>query len=262
MSTDKHTLETYTTAAKAYDAHVSDPSDSPLHAYYEKPAIHSSLPNLDGLEVINLGCGNGDDAEWISNKGAHCVVGIDISPGLIDIAHEKYPHSSFMVMDMANLGFADDSFDLAYSSLAIHYLPDWVAPLKEAKRVLRPGGQFIFSCNHPVETSLEYFANDEIRGAHLGRTILQSTEEREVQGDYLVVDYGGIKPIQGTIASDYTVRYYHRPFGKMIDDILDSGFVIRKLIEPVPLPEMSIDNSEHYKQVLKIPKFAIWVLEK
>lgn len=180
MTTDRETIATYNAAATAYDAHISDPTASPLHAYYEKPAMRAELPDLTDLSVLSVGCGSGADAQWLKEHGAYDVSGVDISAGLIDVAQQKYPDIDFRVMDMADLKFPDESFDLVYSSLAIHYLPDWVQPLSEARRVLRPNGQFIFSCNHPVETSLEYSSNEQTRGAYLGRTIMQDTEERQI----------------------------------------------------------------------------------
>jgi len=263
MTTSPETVRTYNSAADAYDAHVSNPADSPLHAYYEKPAIRAELPDIEGLSVLSIGCGNGADAQWLKENGADRVSGVDISIGLVRLARDKFPNVNFQVMDMARLGFKDESFDLAYSSLAIHYLPDWALPLREAYRVLRPGSHYVFSCNHPLESALEYFDNGHTRGAHLGRTIIQATEERIIYGDYLAADYdGGVRPTSGTVAGDHAVDNYHRPFGRMVEDIIASGFSIKKLVEPVPLEEMQVNSPEHYKQVRKLPKFAIWVLEK
>lgn len=262
ITTSRETIETYNSAAAAYDAHVSDPADSPLHAYYEKPAMRAELPNLEGLSVLSIGCGNGADAQWLHENGASTVLGVDISTGLVRLAQDKFPGIDFQVMDMAHLGIRDESFDLAYSSLAIHYLPDWTLPLREAHRVLKPNGRFVFSCNHPLESSLEYFDSGQTRGAHLGRTIIQATEERIIHGDYLAADQGGVRPTSGTVAGDHVVDNYHRPFSRMVKDIIASGFTIKKLVEPIPLEEMKVDNPEHYKQVKKLPKFAIWVLEK
>ena len=55
----------------------------------------------------------------LAKKGAD-VTGVDISDGLITIAKESYPECDFKVMDMEKLEFTDESFDFAYSSLAIH----------------------------------------------------------------------------------------------------------------------------------------------
>jgi hypothetical protein len=61
----------------AYDAHVSDPADSPLHAYYEKPAMRAELPDLTDLSVLSIGCGSGADAHWLKEHGAGSVSGAD-----------------------------------------------------------------------------------------------------------------------------------------------------------------------------------------
>lgn len=262
MSTDERTIRAYDNAASSYAMHISDPIDAPLHAYYEKPAMHAEYPQLEGLTVLCLGCGTGEDAQWIKDQGAREVTAIDISPGMVEVAERSYPDINFQVMDMSSLEFADNSFDLLCSSLAIHYIDDWNQSLREALRVLRPGGRFVFSCYHPIESALEYFSNEETRGALLGRTISQQTEERTIHGDYLAAENGGIKRAIGTVATEYTVYYYHRTFGKMMESIIGSGFKIAKLVEPLPLTGMQRDNPEHYKQVMSIPKFLIWVLEK
>ena len=99
---------------------------------------------MDGLEVISIGCGSGVDARWLKDNGASEVTGVDISEKLIAIAKNNNPDIEFRVMDMEKLDLADASFDLAYSSLAIHYTEDWTIPLKEAYRVLKPGSKYIF----------------------------------------------------------------------------------------------------------------------
>lgn len=261
MSTERQTIQTYNTAAGSYDAHVADPGSSPLHAYYEKPALHAEL-DIAAQNVLNIGCGSGLDNEWAHTQNVDSIFGIDISTELIAIAKQRFPEDNFAVMDAAHLGFRDQSFDVAYSSLVLHYLPDWSLPLREAHRVLSPGGSFVFSCNHPLETSFESTSDQQSRTVRLGRTIMNATNERFVYGDYLATESDGVKKIDGTFADEYRVQYYHRTFGKMIAEINTSGFRIKKLIEPVPLEEMKQQNPEHYKQVLQQPKFLIWVLEK
>ncbi len=187
--------------------------------------------------------------------------GVDISAGLIGVARKKYPDIDFGVMDMAQLAFRDQSFDLVYSSLAIHYLRDWGPPLREARRVLKPNGRFIFSCLHPVETALEYSSDGQSQSAYLGRTIMRATGGREIYGDYMAVDHDGVRQMSGRVAG-HMVRYYHRPFSEMVTSILTSGFTIRGMVEPLPQEEMKVCNRGHYEQVSRMPKFLIWVLEK
>jgi ubiquinone/menaquinone biosynthesis C-methylase UbiE len=261
MATDPNTLKHYNQNAEKYHNHVSDPNDSIFHSYYEKPAIRAELPNLEGLEVISIGCGSGVDARWLADNGAKKVVGVDISSGLIDIARTDNPDIEFYEMDMEQLDFEDASFDLAYSSLAIHYVDDWTKPLKEARRILRPGGLYVFSCGHPIDSAVEYVVEDEFKYALLGRRVNQKTRERTVYGDYLVPDGDGVQPVTGRLA-DAEITVFHRTFSKMIEQILASGFSIERMIEPQPTEGMKSIDPAIYEQLTRIPSFMIWVLKK
>ena len=261
MATDPETIRHYNENAENYNRHVSDPNDSIFHAYYEKPAIRAELPDLTGLEVISIGCGSGVDTRWLKDHGAKKVVGIDISEGLLAIAKKNHSDIEFHEMDMEKLDFPDESFDLAYSSLAIHYVDDWTQPLKEARRVLRPDGLYVFSCGHPIDSSVEYEVKDGIKYALLGRKVNQETKERTVYGDYLATAGNGIKPVKAILA-DAEITVFHRTFSKMIEQILASGFNIEKLIEPQPTDEMKVVDPGMFEQLTRIPSFMIWVLRK
>lgn len=257
MATDPNTARHYNENASQYHKHVSDPTDSTFHAGYEKPAIRAQLPDLTGLEVISIGCGSGVDARWLADNGAKHVVGIDISTDLLGIARAENPDIEFFEMDMEQLDLPDASFDLAYSSLAIHYVDDWTVALKEALRILRPGGQYVFSCGHPIDSAMEYKTEGKYKYARLGRQLDLETDERIIYGDYLAAETGGVKPVKGII-KDVEVVVYHRTFSKMLDEILASGFAIECVIEPQPTK----DAAEHYEQLTKIPTFMIWSLRK
>ncbi len=164
-------------------------------------------------------------------------------------------------MDMEKLEFDDETFDLAYSSLAIHYVDDWTKSLQEALRVLRPGGQYVFSCGHPIDSALEYETDDDIKYARLGRRVNKTTNERLVYGDYLAPDSDGVKPIKGMLG-DIEVVAYHRTFSKMIEQIQASGFTIERVVEPQPIPEMEDGDPDHFELLTRIPTFMIWVPRK
>lgn len=257
MATDPNTIEHYNNSAENYHRHVSDPSDSTFHAYYEKPAIRAELPDLNGLQVISIGCGSGVDTRWLADNGADKVAGIDISANLLAIAKSNNPDIEFYEMDMEKLDFPDDSFDLAYSSLAIHYVDDWTKPLKEALRVLRSGGQYVFSCGHPINDAMEYAEDDDYRYARLGKRVDKATNERAIYGDYLAAETNGVRPVTGVL-KDIEVVVYQRTFSKMIEQIQSSGFMIDRVVEPQPIE----GDPDHYEQLTKIPTFMIWVLRK
>ena len=261
MPTDPSTIKNYNINAESYNEHVLDESESIFHSYYEKPSIRANLPKLKGLEVISIGCGSGVDAKWIADNGASRVVGIDISEGLLEIAQKNYPDIEFYLMNMESLDFKDECFDLAYSSLAIHYLDDWTDSLREVYRVLKRGGRYVFSCGHPIDSSLEYESDDNFKYALLGRKVKLKTKKRTIFGDYMIANGNGVKPIQGVVGG-VDVVVYHRTFSNMADKILSSGFSIAKIVEPLPLEDMkSVDNAM-FEQLSRIPAFMIWVLTK
>jgi SAM-dependent methyltransferase len=261
MATDPRTVEGYNAGAELYNAHVSEETESPFHTYYEKPAIRAELPNLKGLSVISLGCGNGADARWLKDNGAERVVGVDISSGLIDIAKAKHPDIEFQVMDIEALDFPDESFDLVYSSLVLHYLDTWTKVLRDVRKILKPGGKFIFSDGHPIGSSFQIIDDGKIKKELLGRSFDRETGAHEIYGDYLAAAEGGVRKTKGVVAK-IPVYFFHRPISKIVNDIVGSGLIIEKMVEPLPTEGMKTKDLKHYDNLMKIPEFIIWVLRK
>jgi ubiquinone/menaquinone biosynthesis C-methylase UbiE len=104
-----------------------------------------------GMRVIDLACGPGTLsrrlAKSVSPGGE--VVGVDLAPGMIELARASIPGARFEVMDIERLEFADGSFDAAVCGHGLQFAPDLAAALSEARRVLRPDGRLAASV--PVE---------------------------------------------------------------------------------------------------------------
>ncbi|MCX5970559.1 MAG: class I SAM-dependent methyltransferase [Coprothermobacterota bacterium] len=101
--------------------------------------------------VVDVGCGPGLLVEAIALRyPALRLVGVDIAAPMVARACESAAASglarqvSFRVGDAQSLPFSDASVDFLVSTLSLHHWPDPVAALAEARRVLRPGGQFLF----------------------------------------------------------------------------------------------------------------------
>jgi len=95
-----------------------------------------------GSKVVDLGCGSGIFSELLRQAG-YTVVGVDISPKLIERGKTLYPGVEFVVADVETLPFADESFDGALLSGLIHHFPDPHLLMKETHRILRPDGSFM-----------------------------------------------------------------------------------------------------------------------
>jgi ubiquinone/menaquinone biosynthesis C-methylase UbiE len=254
MSTDQRSIDWYNNNASNYTKHIRD--DAIYHHLYEKPAIYSMLPDLNGKEVLSLGCGSGEDCNYLKLKGAQKVIGIDISEKLIKIATNSYPKCKFQTMDMEKIHFKDESFDLVFSSLALHYIENWTKVLEKVYKVLKPDSYFIFSCNHPIYNSMkETENNDTTKIQQLARIKNKENNEVKIIGDYL-------NRRKMSVTGDLAVTTWHKPIGEISKEINKAGFLIDKILDPKPLEKMKSFSPSDYKTLVKIPFFIIFRLYK
>jgi len=117
----------------------------------EWPALRAMLPPVRGLRVADLGCGFGWFCRWALDQGAAQVHGVDLSERMLDQARATSPAAiTYERADLATLRLPPAGFDLVYSSLALHYLPDIDPLLAMIRTALVPDGRFVFSTEHPV----------------------------------------------------------------------------------------------------------------
>ena len=123
----------------------------------EWPAMRSLLPDLKGLAIVDLGCGFGWFCRWAREQGAASVLGIDGSERMLARAEldTKDPLISYERVDLEILDLPERAFDLAYSSLVLHYIKDLARVLFMVYRALVPGGTLVFSVEHPIFSAPE-----------------------------------------------------------------------------------------------------------
>ena len=121
----------------------------------EWPALRAMLPDLPGLRVLDLGCGFGWFCRWARQQGAAAVLGIDVSEKMLARARADTHDAaiSYSRADMEHLELPPGSFDLIYSSLALHYIERLGELLAQVHQALVPGGCFVFSVEHPLFTA-------------------------------------------------------------------------------------------------------------
>jgi ubiquinone/menaquinone biosynthesis C-methylase UbiE len=97
----------------------------------------------EGERVLDIGCGTGRLARWIAGiAGSGCVVGIDPLPDRVQVARANSPGIRFEVGTAEDLSaFGDASFDALCMSAVFHWIGDKPKALREARRVLKPGGR-------------------------------------------------------------------------------------------------------------------------
>jgi ubiquinone/menaquinone biosynthesis C-methylase UbiE len=98
-----------------------------------------------GARVLDAGTGPGRLPLAIAAAEPHLTVdGIDVTPEMIEVARRNAAGAdrvTFSVADVADLPFADATFDLIVSSLSQHHWADSEAGVRDLRRVLRPGGR-------------------------------------------------------------------------------------------------------------------------
>ena len=108
------------------------------------PALLASANLFPDANVLDAGCGPGYVAGCASILGASCQ-GVDFAPEMIAEARKRFPHIPFEVGDIQNLKVEDQSQDAVLSNIVLFHVTDPLKAMKEAHRVLKPGGAFAFS---------------------------------------------------------------------------------------------------------------------
>jgi ubiquinone/menaquinone biosynthesis C-methylase UbiE len=126
------------------DTYAPEPHN-PLMAA-EQEAMVALLPGVQGRRVLDLACGTGRYARLVAAAHAAHVVALDLSPAML----RRVTVGVRVQASMNRLPFANGSFDVVISGLALSHAPDVALWMREAARVLAPGGTVVYSDFHPV----------------------------------------------------------------------------------------------------------------
>lgn len=109
--------------------------------------IHAHYHLVPGMRVLELGCGTGsmwqDAARWLPH-GAELILS-DFSEGMLEQAQRNVPPLpgiTFRQVDIQQIPFEDDTFDVVIANMMLYHVPDLHGALAEVARVLKPEGHF------------------------------------------------------------------------------------------------------------------------
>jgi ubiquinone/menaquinone biosynthesis C-methylase UbiE len=129
---------------------MNNPVRAMIQRRVEMPLLEELGGRLDGMTVLEIGCGRGIGTELILQRlGAARVVATDLDESMLQRAQKRLGHYGadrleLQLADATALKFEDRSFDAVFNFAAIHHIPDWQSAITEICRVLRPGGRFYF----------------------------------------------------------------------------------------------------------------------
>lgn len=209
---------------------------------YTLPAFLAFMPEIAGREVIDLGCGEGTNTRRFAALGGR-LTGVDIAEELIARAREeeasaplaiRYEVGSFTRLD----GFADASFDVALSTMALMDGPNFAGAMRAAHRVLRPGGALCFSILHPcfVTPALRWI-RDEEDGPYLGLRV-----GRYFDRSPFVEHWRFSKRPEPEAVEPFEVPRFPQTLSEYLNAVSDAGFRITRLEEPRPRDEVAREH--------------------
>ncbi len=120
----------------------------------KKGAIDLTEKLLDFVELngkqdfLEVGCGNGVVTKYLAEEYGGEVTGIDIDPQQIELARKEagdMQNISYLEADTTKLPFKNREFDIVLSFGVLHHIENWLDALREVRRVLKPGGYFLYA---------------------------------------------------------------------------------------------------------------------
>jgi ubiquinone/menaquinone biosynthesis C-methylase UbiE len=137
------TRSSYDAVAVDYDTNFGAAMDTNL---MDRMTLTAFAELVGGGRVADVGCGTGRTTAYLAGKGVD-VSGIDLSPGMLEVARKLFPHLRFEVGSMTALDLPDASLDGVCAWYSTIHVPDEHLPtaFAEFHRVLKPGGHAIFA---------------------------------------------------------------------------------------------------------------------
>jgi len=203
------------------------------------PTIIRLVADVSNKRIIDVGCGSGYLTAKLGGKALH-VTGVDPSKEMIRIAKREYgqiPRVEFHNLSIQDFlrKHSDRQFEVAVSNMSLITIPYLDEALKAISSLLLPNGIFAINITHPCFYNLYRKYEDP--------NSFQYHLSHAQRGNFMIsIDVGGLPSL---------TTHFHRPLQKYFRSLRDASFVVDKLIEPFPSPEVM----KLYPKPWKVPHF-------
>jgi SAM-dependent methyltransferase len=221
---------------ETYIAHRDRPDSA--NDTLEKPVLLELLGDLSGKRILDLGCGDAAIGSEALQQGCVTYEGIEASHNMLALARQNLAGTQGQLIqaDLETWEAPMKAFDLVVSRLVFHYLAGLESVLIKAHQALVPGGQIVFSVEHPVITSCD-----------------RTWQGQGLRQDWIVDNYfeSGKRVTQWlggqVIKVHRTVEDYYLALQR-------TGFVVESLRESRP-QRARFSSEETYQRRMRIPLF-------
>ncbi|OMF96869.1 class I SAM-dependent methyltransferase [Paenibacillus sp. FSL R7-0337] len=187
------------------------------------------LGQIEDSIILEVGCGSGHTLEYLAKRGARELWGVDLSSSQINTAKEVVSNLgtpvTFIESPMEDIpGLPDSYFDKAVSIYALGWTVNLQKTLSNIHRSLKLGGTLVFSWEHPVHSVVEY-ANEQLR----------------FRRSYVIEGFEKHDSWRGT-----PIVMQYRKVSTFINELINAGFVIDKIIEDSTFDDNDTSNSSKW----------------
>ncbi|HWL24486.1 MAG TPA: class I SAM-dependent methyltransferase [Ureibacillus sp.] len=199
--------------------------------------------DVTNLKVLEIGCGSGHSLQYLDQKNAGELWGIDLSSKQIEAAKKLLSNSKTEVKLFEspmeeNPGIPTDYFDIVFSIYALGWTTNLDQTLANVNKYLKKGGSFIFSWEHPLYS--------RVRNSNNSLTFDKPYHE---EGPYAHEAWSTLAIMQQFKLSTY------------INALIQQGFQIEKVVEEVSVAELDIEKHANrwynYEKVQYLPTTLI-----
>lgn len=191
-----------------------------------RPAIFELCGAVEGQRVLDLGCGEGYCTREMARRGAREVHGIDLSASMIELARKQEEQQGLGIQyaqgNVIDLDLPAAAYDLVLGVFVFSYVgvDEMQRAFAEARRVLAPGGRFVFAVPHPCLPFMRaqeppFYFDTRGSGYFSGR-------DRRHEGEIACID-----------GSSLPVQMVHKPLEDFFAALASAGFdrmpVVREL---------------------------------
>lgn len=236
------TQASYNDIAQWYDQFLRE---RPIYREVILPNLLMLIGEVEGEVICDLACGQGWVARELARRGAQ-VTGLDLAPNLLALARgyeEQEPQGIVYVQDDAECpkSLHDRQFNGCVCVMALINIADLQATFHSVRRILRPGGWFVFAIPHPCfETPHAQWIPLPDPTHAIGRIVTGYFDERA----WFSSNPDGVRS---------RVADHHRILSTYLNQLYAAGFVLERTLEPGP----SVGQAERVPSTREVPTLLL-----
>ena len=202
----------------------------------EQDSFDDLLGHVQGLDVLDLGCGDARYGRQLLERGCASYTGVDGSGRMIELARHTLAGSrgSARHAQIEHFSFSQGGADVVISRMTLHWIEDLGSTFQRIASTLRLSGKLVFSVEHPVLTCC---ADAKVKG--------------QARGHWLVDDYFVLGP-RTVEWFGATVLKFHRSIEEHVRLLRAAGFRIVDLREAAP-SEKRIEDRDELRRRQRVP---------